>query len=59
MGSTKGPFRDVQRGTQNELEILGMIVAVSPNIRQIVLDQIRKAKKRLQDREKKAAPIAE
>lgn len=54
-----GPFRDVQRGTQDEMEILGLIVAMSPNIRQVVLEQVRKAKKRMQDREKKAAPVAE
>lgn len=54
-----GPFRDVQRGTQDEMEIIGLIVAMSPNIRQVILDQVRKAKKRMQDREKKASPVAE
>lgn len=55
----KSPFREVQRGTQNELEILGLIVATSPNIRQAVFDVIRKAKKRMEAREKKAPPVAE
>lgn len=58
-GAKTGPFRDMQRGTQDELEILGLIVAASPNIRQAVLEQIRRAKKRVQEKEKKSTPVAE
>ena len=59
MPGAKGPIRNVQRGTQDELEIIGLIVATSPNIRQLVMEAIRKAKKRMQEREKRAAPVAE
>jgi hypothetical protein len=58
-GGKTGPFRDVQRGTQDELEIIGLIVATSPNIRQAVYEQIRRAKKRMQERDKKSTPVAE
>ncbi len=59
MPGAKGPVQGVQRGTQDELEILGLIVATSPNIRLAVLEAIRKAKKRMQDREKRSGPVAE
>jgi hypothetical protein len=41
-----GPSKDVNRGTQDELEILGQIVAQSPMLRQGVLDKLRQAKER-------------
>lgn len=55
----QGQLKGVQRGTTDELEILSLIVANSPNIRQIVLEAARKAKKRQQDKEKKSTPVAE
>lgn len=54
-----GPARDVQRGTQDEMEIVGLIVAQNPSLRQMVFERIRQAKKRVQEREKKGAPVAE
>ena len=50
--SKKSMFKDVQRGTHNELEILAQIVVVSPMLRQGVLERVRAAKKRQAERDR-------
>lgn len=44
--------RNVNRGTQNELEIIGLIVLQSPALRQLVHEKMRQARKRQADKEK-------
>lgn len=41
----------IQRGTQNELEILGLIITQNTMLRQMVFDRLRQAKVRYEARQ--------
>ena len=56
--SRKGQVKQVNRGTQDELEILGLVIAELPVQRQLVLDKLRAAKERMASRELGAAKRA-
>jgi hypothetical protein len=42
---------EVNRGTQDEVEILGLIIAKSPMLKQVVLEKIRAARTRAEKRQ--------
>jgi hypothetical protein len=42
-----GVGKDAQRGTQDELEILALILSQSPMLRQNILEKLRAARERL------------
>jgi hypothetical protein len=48
IGRVKAP---VNRGTQDELEILRLIVSTTPTVRTLVMDKLRSAKSRIVNRE--------
>lgn len=50
-GDKKGPFKEQNRGTQDELEILGLIVMHNPALKTLVFDRLRSAKNRVAARE--------
>ena len=47
VGKTSGPFLSINRGTNDDLEILRDIVAKTPAVRTKVLIKLREAKARL------------
>jgi hypothetical protein len=46
----RGPFQEIDHGTQDELEVLLMIVKEQPLVRTLVLDRLRAAKARVEKR---------
>ena len=46
-----GKPKEVARGTQDELEILGLILVQLPMVRQLVMERLRSAKERVNRRE--------
>ena len=53
---TSGPSKEVQRGTTDELQILGQIISQSPVLKATVLDRLRSARDRIEKRAAGAAP---
>ena len=45
-----GPFQVIDHGTQDEMEVLKMIILEQPLVRTLVMDRLRQAKTRVEKR---------